>query len=96
MPASRSDAYATGLAIYALRQGGISANDSAVQKGVNFLLRTQDEDGSWYVNKRAAAANTYFDSGFPHGESQFISFGATCWAAMALMECQSKAETARK
>jgi hypothetical protein len=97
LPAMRSDAYATGLALYALRAGGgVTANDASIQKGVAFLLRTQDEDGSWYVNKRAGSANYYFDSGFPHGESQFISFGATCWASMALMECQSKSETAGK
>jgi hypothetical protein len=26
----------------------------------------------------------YFESGFPHGKSQFISSAATCWATMAL------------
>jgi hypothetical protein len=27
----------------------------------------------------------YFESGFPHGRSQFISCAATCWATMALV-----------
>ena len=57
----------------------------AYRRGVNFLLRTQDEDGSWYVSKRAMPANNYLDAGFPHGESQYISYGATAWATMALM-----------
>jgi hypothetical protein len=52
---------------------------------VNYLLDTQQEDGSWFVNKRAIPANNYFETGFPHGESQFISYGATCWSTMALM-----------
>jgi ankyrin repeat protein len=87
LPAMPSDAYATGLALYALHVGGgMATEDPAYQRGVQFLLRTQDEDGSWYVNKRTAPANTYFDAGFPHGESQFTSFGATCWATMALLQ----------
>ena len=44
-----------------------------------------EDDGSWFVNKRAVYANNYFDTGFPHGESQYISYGATCWSTMALM-----------
>lgn len=97
LPNLRSDAYATSLAIYSLRvAGGVPAADANLQKGVQFLLRTQDEDGSWYVNKRALPANTYFDSGFPHGESQFISFGATCWAAMALMETMPAGQSASR
>jgi ankyrin repeat protein len=81
----RSDAYATGEALYALHVGGgVPGNDPAYRRGVDYLLRTQDDDGSWYVNKRAVQANNYFDTGFPHGESQYISYSATCWATMAL------------
>ena len=73
------------MALYALKVTGKSSGDEAAfNRGVDFLMRTQDEDGSWYVNKRTMPANTYFDAGFPHGESQYISFGATCWATMAL------------
>ncbi|MBW3622192.1 MAG: ankyrin repeat domain-containing protein [Armatimonadetes bacterium] len=86
-PTLRSDAYATGQALYALRQaGGISADDPAVRRGREFLLRTQDEDGTWFVNKRAIPANTYLDAEFPHGHSQYASFNATCWATMALLQ----------
>jgi hypothetical protein len=83
----RSDAYATGQALYSLRvAGGIEAKDSIYERGVQYLLRTQDEDGSWFVNKRAIPANNYFDAGFPHGESQYASFNASCWATLALLE----------
>jgi len=82
-----SDAYATGQALYALHEGGgIAVSSPVYKRGVKFLLRTQDDDGSWYVNKRAIPANNYFDAGFPHGESQFASFNGTCWATMALLE----------
>jgi ankyrin repeat protein len=81
----RSDAYATGQALYALHiGGGLPTNDPAYGRGVAYLLRTQDEDGSWYVNKRAIQANNYFDTGFPHGQSQYASYNGTAWAAMAL------------
>lgn len=83
---ARSDAYATGESLYALHVGGdVKPIDAAYQRGVTYLLNTQEEDGSWFVNKRAVFANNYFDTGFPHGESQFISYGATCWSTMALM-----------
>jgi len=86
-PGMHSDAYATGQALYALRvAGGVALTDSVFSRGVQFLLRTQDDDGSWFVNKRAIPANNYFDAAFPHGESQFASFNGTCWAMMALLE----------
>ncbi len=97
LPTLHSDAYATGQALYALRiGGGIAADDANYAKGLNYLLRTQDDDGSWFVNKRAIPANNYFDAGFPGGESQYASFNGTCWATMALLESVApKAKQAR-
>jgi ankyrin repeat protein len=87
LPTLASDAYATGQALYALHEGGgMSVSDPVYQKGVRFLLRTQDSDGSWFVNKRAIPANNYFSAGFPHGQSQYSSFNGSCWAMMALLE----------
>jgi len=87
VPGLQSDAYATGQALYALHVGaGLPVNDPVYKRGVQYLLRTQDKDGSWFVNKRAVPANNYFDAGFPHGESQYASFNGTCWATMALLE----------
>lgn len=81
-----SDAYATGQALYALHTaGGMKVSDPVYQKGVAYLLRHQDADGSWFVAKRALPANNYFDGGFPHGESQYSSFNGTCWATLALL-----------
>lgn len=87
LPGMPSDAYATGQSIYALLASGTAVRDDpAVVRGISFLLRTQDDDGSWFVNKRAMPANNYFDASFPHGESQYASFNGTCWATMALIE----------
>jgi hypothetical protein len=85
LPTLASDAYATGQVLVALKTAGIlSPNQTAYQRGVQFLLRTQAGDGSWYVRSRAIPFQPYFDSGFPYGPDQFISTAATNWAAMAL------------
>ncbi len=41
--------------------------DPAFKRGVEFLLRTQLEDGSWLVRSRSVPIQAYFESGFPHG-----------------------------
>jgi ankyrin repeat protein len=80
-----SDAYATGQALVALKESRtLAVNNSAYQRGIQFLLDSQFEDGSWYVRTRALPIQPYFDSDFPHGPDQFISASATNWAAMAL------------
>jgi ankyrin repeat protein len=85
MPTLASDAYATGQALVALLQSGAAtASDPAVRKGMQFLLRTQLADGSWYVPSRALPIQPHFESGFPHGKDQFISAAGSNWAAMAL------------
>lgn len=85
-PGFVGDAYATGQAIYALRQAGFPAGHDAIRKGVTYLLRTQYPDGSWYVASRSLKFQPYFDSGFPFEHDQWISADATAWAALALLE----------
>ena len=84
MPAMASDAYATGEALYALRVSGMPPASAAYQRGATYLLRTQLDDGTWFVRSRAFGFQPYFESGFPHGIDQFISASATAWAAIAL------------
>jgi N-acyl-D-amino-acid deacylase len=82
----KSDAYATGTALYALHEAGrLAASDPAYRKAVDFLLRTELDDGSWHVVTRSKPIQEYFESGFPHGKDQFISITATCWATTALL-----------
>jgi squalene cyclase len=84
-PYLKSDAYATGEALYALYESGaISTSEPAYRRGVDYLLRTQYPDGSWYVRSRAMKFQPYFESGFPYGHDQWISAAATSWASMAL------------
>ena len=80
-----SDAYATGQALVALQEGGsVSATDQAVRRGVEFLLRTQHDDGTWYVDSHPVPIQPYFESGFPYGTRQWVSAAGTAWAVTAL------------
>ena len=83
-PYLASDAYATGQVLYTLRELGVAATDAGLQRGVEFLVKTQRDDGSWYVPSRAMKIQPYFESGFPYGHDQWISASATAWAAMGL------------
>ncbi len=84
LPSMESGAYTTGIALLALQSSGMAVSDPVYQHGVQYLLSTQNGDGSWHVRTRAAALQPYFDNGFPHGVDQWISAAATGWAAMAL------------
>jgi ankyrin repeat protein/mono/diheme cytochrome c family protein len=91
LPGLDSDAWATGQALYTLATTGMTeVTDPAYRRGVAFLLRTQFDDGSWYVRSRAWPFQPQFESGFPHGKDQWISAGGTAWAAMALLLTQPK------
>lgn len=89
----KGDAYATGIALAALHQAGrLSTDDEAYCRGVAFLLGGQQDDGSWKVTTRSKPIQVYFESGFPHGDDQFISIAATCWAVQALLPASRTAK----
>ncbi len=86
-----SDAYATGTALTALHQaGGITTADAAYRRGLQWLLKAQLPDGSWHVQTRSKPIQTYYESGYPHGEDQFISITAASWATIALVDALPK------
>jgi ankyrin repeat protein len=88
LPSLASDAYATGQAMVALTEAGtVAATSPAYQRGVQFLMNSQLEDGSWHVRSRCIPFQPHFESGFPHGHDQWISVAATNWATMALVPC---------
>jgi len=84
LPSLETDAYATGQALVALQTAGYAVTSAAYQRGVAFLMRTQYADGSWLVRTRTFPVQPKRDSGFPHGDDQWISAAATSWATMAL------------
>jgi ankyrin repeat protein len=86
IPNVRSDAYATGEALYALHvSGNVPVNDAVYQKGVQWLLRNQLADGSWFAPTRAVPVQPHTFESFPNGWHQFVSDAASCWATMALL-----------
>jgi hypothetical protein len=97
LPGTKSDAYATGQALYALRVGaGIGSADVAIDRGRRFLLQTQLDDGTWFVRRRAFPFQPTMDSGFPHGRDSWISAAATSWAVLALSVPEDNATVAMK
>jgi hypothetical protein len=81
-----SDAWATGEALVALHNAGaLETSSLAYQKGVQYLLSTQESDGSWWVKTRAFPYQPLIDTGYPHGRDQWSSAAGSSWALMALM-----------
>jgi squalene cyclase len=72
-----SEAYSTGQVLVALHDTSqLSILDGVWNRGIDFLLKTQAEDGSWHVTSRLntlPVSPPYFDSGYPYGHDQFIS-----------------------
>jgi hypothetical protein len=82
-----SDALATGQALYVLRSAGLSADDPALQRGVDCLLNTQSADGSWVMHSRPATPDG------PPGKTAInspISYTGSAWAVIGLARCGSR------
>jgi hypothetical protein len=91
-----SDAYATASVLVALHSAGdVAADNPAIRRGIQYLIDTQLEDGTWHVVTRAKAFQAYFESGFPHGKDQFISIAASSWATLALLQALPETQDTR-
>ncbi len=87
LPTLESDAYATGQALYTLAQVVKDPRtDREWQRGLRFLLETQEDDGTWHVARRAFPFQPTIKSGFPHHRDSWISAAATSWAVLALTQ----------
>jgi hypothetical protein len=87
LPTLKSDAYATGQTLYALFESGMAKPEDAVyQKGLDYLLKTQDATGAWVVATRSFPIQPMIDTDFPpYNYSQFISATGSNWATIALL-----------
>jgi sporulenol synthase len=75
--------YGTWAAITGLRAVGILSSDTAIQKGVDWLINIQNEDGGWGESCKSDLENTYV----PLEESTLTH---TAWAVDALISVYSK------
>ena len=95
LPTLPSDAYATGLALYALHEAGMSPAHRVYQAGLKYLLSTQAADGTWHVRSRSLEFQPYFESGYPYGRDQWISAAGAAYAVLAIA-AGVPAETAQR
>jgi hypothetical protein len=84
LPTLPPDAYATGIALYALHEAGMPATHQVYQSGLKFLLSTQAPDGTWHVRSRSLEFQPYFESGYPYERDQWISAAGAAYATFAL------------
>jgi hypothetical protein len=77
---AKSDAYATGQALYALAEAGANPGAEAFAKAQGFLAKTQRQDGAWAMTSRAIMGNGKVATKF-----EPIIHAASAWAVMGLV-----------
>jgi squalene-hopene/tetraprenyl-beta-curcumene cyclase len=70
-----SDGHMTGLAIVALREAGVPAEDADVQRGIEWLRANQRASGRWWT--RSLNTDSY----------HFITYSGTALPLLALQAC---------
>jgi hypothetical protein len=86
VPKLKSDAFATGQTLYALSLAGFTAERPEIRRGMDFLVATQQPDGSWPMKSRSTP------DGSP-GSSKLltpITCAASSWATLGLARLAPK------
>ncbi len=76
-----SDAFGTGIAIYALRSVETTQQVEVISRAVQFLVETQTEDGSWLVRSTKAKHQKQV--------TPTAIYWGTAWAVIGLLEAQN-------
>lgn len=79
-----SDAYATGQALYFLAIAGVTKDRPEIGRGVQFLVSTQKDDGSWPMTRRGHEGVT------PGPFVEPIIYFGSAWGTLGLMRATSK------
>lgn len=79
-PDRDSDALATGQSLYVLKLAGIHSGDPAVDRGLAFLVHTQQADGTWPITSRPNP-----ETGKPASWLNPITYAGTAWGTLGLM-----------
>jgi len=82
---AESDGCATGLVVLALEEGSVKPQDPTLNRGLQWLQRHQQKDGSWHASSLNGPRDPYSDMG------QFMSDAATGYAALALEKARREA-----
>jgi hypothetical protein len=77
----KSDAFATGLALYVLSGQNAAGVDTALRRAQVFLLKTQQPDGSWPMTSRPAEPK----GPGPAKDLRPIKYFGTAWATIGLV-----------
>jgi Squalene-hopene cyclase C-terminal domain len=80
----RSDAYATGQAIYFLSLAGVDRDRAEIQRAVKFLVSNQKDDGSWPMTSRAHPGEKPMTNPVP------ITYFGSAWATLGLLRSVPK------
>jgi hypothetical protein len=75
-----ADAFATGQSLIALRRAGVRADDPVVQRGVQFLIQSQQPDGSWPMTSRPHPENKS-----RAGNLNPITYAGSAWGLSGLL-----------
>jgi hypothetical protein len=95
LPALESDAYATGLALFALHEARIPATHPTYRAGVKSTCCRLKPRTARGTSRRARwPFQPYFESGYPYGSDQWISAAAAAYATMALSAAVEPAQLA--
>jgi squalene-hopene/tetraprenyl-beta-curcumene cyclase len=72
------DGYATGLAIYVLRQTGMAVKEEPIRRGVDWLKSNQRASGRWFTRSLNA------------DRAHYITNAGTAYALMAIKACEEE------
>jgi squalene-hopene/tetraprenyl-beta-curcumene cyclase len=92
--ANESDAFATGLAIYAAAVQGHPRDNAQFKRAREFLAKTIREDGSWLV--RASHIHSVQEGKDTKGADVIYSYWGTAWATLGLLHTLPEAETGER
>jgi hypothetical protein len=92
VPEPKSDAFATGQALYALSLASFTAARPEIQRGIDFLVATQKPDGSWPMTSRSTP------DGSPGAAKLLtpITCAASSWATLGLARLVPRAASIRQ
>jgi hypothetical protein len=90
--AAGSDAFATGLALYAAMLQGHPQDNAQIRRAQEYLLKTMNPDGSWTVPTSAIHAAAAGKS--TAGGDAIYSYWGTAWATLGLLHTLPEAAQA--